>query len=142
MSHYEAVPTDLEEWFEEFNTDEIVDEFLRATSLDIMRYHRERLKFHDRNGYFAEFAYEPKCLALGHERSRYEPEESEPDAETDFEPIDDDQLMRDGDHESGFNGEIICTGTRYGTCCTECEGYCEYENTGGNLWALPGVTGE
>jgi len=66
-------------------------------------------KFHDRNGWYAELAGSPKCLALGHE----------------WNPEGDDLEHERFGHEPGWGGDNwICPDTRYGSACTECEGEC------------------
>lgn len=60
-------------------------------------------RYHDRNGYLAELAGSPKCLALGHA----------PDPEEGWDT---------GDaHPIGWADEPLCIATRSGSACTECE---------------------
>lgn len=60
--------------------------------------------FHDRNGYIAEIAESPACLALGH----IEPESGWEEA-------------GDPQHPYGWEGFILCNSIRLGDACTSCE---------------------
>jgi hypothetical protein len=69
-------------------------------------HHSVRHDGHNRDGYFAEIAGSEKCLALGHR----------PDPELGWETDD----LYDS-HPYGWHGDQLCTATKYGTACTECE---------------------
>lgn len=95
-------------------------------------WHRER-KMHNGNGWFADFAWSEKCLAAGHKK---DPSAFDEDgAYHDYE----DELYGDGTHVTGFDGDILCTETKWGSCCTDCESEdCEYGlgALAPNLWEL------
>jgi hypothetical protein len=84
-------------------TDDELDEYLAYVYEDLREAYRDR-HLHNRDGFFADVAGSEACVALGH-----------PDSA--------DALEVDG-HERGWTGEVICTGTRFGVACTECEGEC------------------
>lgn len=125
MSAWEDVPTgavleDLDTWAEAD-----LDDYFRGVYKDLREWYRDRGR-HDRDGFFAEFAYSDACREAGH-----------PQASADGE----DPLRAAGDHVSGWDGHIICLATKYGVACSECEGEdCPYlvEFTG--LWALRGIS--
>lgn len=130
--YFETVPfttEDLERWFADFDDEAELEVWIADMSDQLARFDHERRTFHDRNGWYADLAYDAKCLALGHERSTDE-ESGE------LEDVDDDELSRDGTHVSSWDGEYLCGDTRYGQACTECEGECEYLVTVPNLWAV------
>lgn len=127
MSAWEDVPTgaeleDLDTWAEAD-----LDDYFQGVYKDLREWYRDRDR-HDRDGFFAEFAYSNACREAGH------PQES-----TDGE----DPLRTTDEHITGWDGHLICLATKYGVACSECEGEdCPYlvEFTG--LWALRGVSAE
>jgi hypothetical protein len=92
--------------FDEFDTDEELEEYMQDVYRDLRAYWQDRHS-HDRDGYFAQLAGSMACEALGHK----------PDP--DFGWDDDDE------HPWGFD-DILCEATRYGKCCTQCEGECDF----------------
>ena len=118
MALWEEVQ-DIAEQFSEM-TEAEVEEDLQWHFKHIEPWHRER-KMHNGNGWFADFAWSERCLAAGHEK---DPQALDDDgAYHDHE----DALYGDGTHCSGFDGDVLCTETKWGTCCTTCEGEdCEY----------------
>jgi hypothetical protein len=73
-----------------------------------LRYWWSEHKYHDRNGWYAELAGSEQCLALGHE----------------WNPDGDDIDHERFEHQPSWDDRWICPDTRYGSCCTECEGEC------------------
>ncbi len=122
MSYFDVIPSLVDDWNPDGEDErEYMDEVFRT----LTSYHWERRHFHDRNAFYAEEAWSEKCLALGH-------------VETD-EAEDENEHYVNGDHQYGWDYTMICLDTRYGEACSECEGECDYWDTGGDLWALPGV---
>lgn len=102
------------------------DEYMDAVYSSLRYGSRERA-FHNRDGFFADPAGSDKCVELGHR-----------------EPLSDWSEREDDLHPRGFDGELLCLGTRHGQCCTECEGECGAPewllmSTPGELWALVAV---
>lgn len=116
MSAWEDVPTEAElsSW-----SDEEREEWLRD-ALDELAGYAAEARFHDTDGYFAHEAGSPECLALGHKPSEFG------------------EWDEDDQHESGWDGDLLCLGTRYGVACTNCEGECSHEIPP-SVWTLPGV---
>lgn len=134
MSAHDGMPSGWLPYFDwEGMTEAEREEYLRDAFKEITDFDHERRHFHNRQGFYADLAYEAKCLALGHERSIDE-ESNEP------EPEDDDELARDGTHIPSWGGDMLCGDTRYGTACTECEGECDFLIHIPDLWQLTGVT--
>lgn len=79
--------------------------------------HANDWRFHDQAGYFAHEAGSDQCRSLGH-------------VEEDFENPD--------THPMGWGDEPLCEATRYGSCCSECEGECSREVVL-SVWSKPGV---
>jgi hypothetical protein len=79
------------------------------------RWYENRLG-HDRNAYFCEPANSDACKALGH----VVPKEG------------------DDEHPFGWDGDVICPATRYGSACSECESEnCPWSPTDRDaFWAL------
>lgn len=119
MSAWENVPTPEEV---ATYTDEEWAEYM-ADVYDELSGWWDDMKFHDQNGYFAEYAGSEKCLALGH---------VPPADPADWETI--------PGHSTGWDAEALCDATRYGTACSYCEGECSQERPP-LLWNLPGVIG-
>lgn len=116
MSAWEDVPT-VEE-LADLSEDEL-EEYLDDALDEIPGWHHVNA-WHDRDGYYAKEAGSAECVTLGHTEDDYD------DGET---------------HPSSFDGELLCLATRFGECCTVCEGECQY-NGGApllSLWTLPGV---
>lgn len=119
MSAWEDVPTvaEMAEWSEEDSEEWLVDAF------DELAGYFAESKRHDQNGYMAREAGSKWCLELGHKPNEYG-----------------DWPEDDGIHESGWEGTLLCKATQYDTCCTECEGECDYEWPP-PIWAMSGVRG-
>lgn len=124
MSAHDIAPVGVHagSWWDE--TDEEREEYLLEVFFELPLIHRER-HHHDRNGWYAELAGSEACLALGH---RYDPDGA----------TDDDTWLPEDQHGYGWQGEQLCTGTRYGVACTDCEGECDQTDPV-DLWSLPGV---
>lgn len=108
-------------------TEDEVESELRWT-YDRLASAHQALAVHDADGFFADHAGSPKCAALGH----------------DLEDLDQhEDLIADGDHVSGWNGDEICVPTRWGEACTYCEGECDtlYGKIP-NLWDMVRAKGE
>ncbi len=118
MALWEEV-RDIADEYAEMSQAEIEDD-IQWHLKGIEPWHRER-KMHNGDGWFADFAWSEKCLAAGHKKDSSAFDED--GAYHDYE----DELYGDGTHASGFDGDLLCTDTKWGTCCTECEGEdCEY----------------
>lgn len=130
--YYEIAPAtfdELRDWFASFKHDDEVAQWCEGLSMSIARHHHAA-GMHDRGGFLAHLAYDPECLALGHERS-IDQESGE------LEDVYDDELSRDGTHVPSWDGDYLCADTRYADACTECESDdCEYLRPLPNLWAL------
>lgn len=114
-------------------------EALAEAFYQITRYNHDRRNYHDQDGYFAELAWSERCIALGHQR---DPQAY--DGDTYFET--EDQLYADGVHAASWDGDSwdgdsICVSTRYGTACVYCEGDCDHDITGPNLWEMVAAHG-
>lgn len=130
MSSYDEVPVSgpaLADW--QSSTEEENEEFLRFTFKDIARDHHDRRHFHDKDGFYAEYAWSKECLALGHVK---------PDVYLDAE---DDPYFESNEHAWGWDSDVICMPTRYGTACTVCEGECPFDVDLPDLWALVALAG-
>ena len=117
LGPWDDVPEVDQEWLE-FTDDEL--EGILGSLAASLAYEQQQYKPHDQDGWFAEFAGSTACLALGHKPNEY--------GEWDEDAI----------HESGWDGETLCTSTKYGSACTHCEGECDMQAPP-SLWALPGV---
>lgn len=119
MSAWDTVPTpkEITEYPEEEWT-----EYMQSVYRSLGHWWIEN-RFHDQDGFFAEYAGSEKCLALGH---------VPPADPSDWETV--------LDHGLGWSGEVLCDGTRYGIACTHCEGECSHERPP-LVWTLPGVIG-
>lgn len=118
MSEWETVP-EPEEIAE--HTEEEWADYMQSV-YDGMKVWWGEAKFHDEDGYFADVAGSEACLALGHT------------------PFQDDTGEAWPGHPIGWNGEVLCEGTRYGVACMQCEGECEHERPE-SVWSMPGVIG-
>lgn len=106
------------------------DEVLANAFDEIESYNAERRRYHDTASYFAECAWSEQCLALGHQRDPEAYDEDGTYLDTE------DQLYADDEHCTGWNGDTICRGTRFGVACSQCEGECDYQAVGPNLWEM------
>ena len=97
----------------------IYDADLDLEQIDYKEMHYEMLSashermLHNQDGYFAEKAGSPACVALGHK----EPEGGW------YERYDDEE------HLIGWDNEPLCVATRFGVACTVCEGECDAMNS-------------
>lgn len=94
-----------------------LEEYLDDVFGGLLEYERLRQAGHNQDGYFAKYAGSDECIALGHTEDDYENDET---------------------HPPSWDGDPLCLATRYGTCCTECEGECSYEPVP-LIWSKPGV---
>lgn len=108
MSAWEDVPTgaalaDILTWPEDD-----IEEYLRDVYVSIPGWHADAAR-HDRDGFFAEFAYSDACREAGHTNDQEDADGNDP-------------LIADGIHTSGWDGHTICLATKHGVACSECEG--------------------
>lgn len=111
-------------------SDDEREETLRLELKGLSGWNREN-STHDASGYYAEYAWGEKCLALGHKQ---DPKCLDDDG---FYDDYEDELFADDIHASGWDGDIICTETRHGVACMYCEGECELNYgkvPGGSIW--------
>lgn len=122
MTYYEEVPVgDYGLGYDPEGIDE--QEWLQETFTSIIRFDFDRRHFHNRDGWFADEAFSEKCLALGHS-----------------EEGGDDPHYADGQHSRGWDGSMLCEGTKWGVACTECESEaCPYLEEALSIWDAPGV---
>lgn len=124
MSAQDGVPT-VEETASD--TPEELEEWLTDTFAEFADAHRER-RYHDADGFYAELAGSPSCLALGH-----------------IARVDEGHPLFDeweAAHPMSWDGdERLCEATQYGTACTACETDCGMFWEPPTLWALPAVCG-
>lgn len=122
MTYYDEVPVgDYAAEYDPDGKDE--QEWLEETFKSITRFDFDRRHFHNRDGWFADEAFSEKCLALGHRE-----EEG------------DDPHYADGDHSYGWDGSMLCEGTKWGVACSECESEdCPYLETVSSVWDMKRV---
>lgn len=121
MSCFDEVPVMDPTWNPDGSDER---DFMEDVFKSITQFDFERRHFHNGDGWFAEEAFSEKCLALGHAE----------DADGD------DPHYADGDHTYGWNDSMICTDTKWGVACTECESDdCPYLESMTSIWSMKGV---
>ncbi|MEZ3156872.1 hypothetical protein AB1K56_08055 [Microbacterium sp. BWR-S6Y] len=125
MSAFDVVPT-VEETAGD--TPEELEEWLTETFAEFAELNVQR-GYHDADGFYAELAGSPACLARGHVARV---DEGHPlfDEWADAHP-----MSWDGDAR-------LCEATQYGTACSACETDCGLFWEPPSLWTLPGVRGQ
>jgi len=122
MSYYDAVP--IGDYADDWDPDgEDEREYMEDVFRSITRYDHERRTLHDTDGYFAKYAFDEECLAFGHKPGSSDDEEDDP-------------YIADGTHTGSWDGETICTSTKYGVACTYCESECDFWDSGVDIWDM------
>ena len=106
---------DVQEFMVDFMLDDQREKLLTEEFLEITAFDHARRHMHDQDGFLAYEAGSARCLALGH---------VEPDG----------GWLDDTDHPNSWEGEPLCEATKYDTCCTQCEGECDYEIQADLFW--------
>ena len=120
MTYSDNLPqtaTELQIFLDDFMSERHFEEYISSLSMSFLIVHFEA-KHHNKEGFYAELAYSPKCLALGHTREYDE----DGNLVEEFE----DELAQDETHIPSWNDGYICVDTKYAEACTECEFDCEY----------------
>lgn len=95
------------DWVGPDGDEEDLDWHMQETYTDLTRARQTRSSGgHKQDSFFCMTAGSSECLALGHDQ---------------------DNLDEDI-HYPGWDGEILCTATKYDTACSDCEGECAVED--------------
>lgn len=131
MAAWEEVPT-LEEAEREWAEDPAGFESWVRESIDgITWQEHDRRHLHDRDAFLCHSAGSDECRALGHP--------PRPDESAD--PAGYERWADEWGHEYGWDDELICPATKYGSACSVCEtDDCPHPATN-DLWSMPWVTG-